>query len=205
MNGLLLVGGGGHCRSCIDVIEADGRHAIRGIVDRRPAAMSDLLGYRYLGDDGMLAALLKDGCDALVTIGQIKSADVRIRIYTLLKSLGATLPAIASPHAHISRHAGLEEGTVVFHGAIVNAGASVGRNCIVNSRALIEHDVTVGDHCHISTGALVNGGCHIGGSTFVGSGAVIHNSVRIGSGCIIAAGAVVKNDVSDGTVMRVER
>ena len=27
-----------------------------------------------------------------------------------------------------------------MHGAIVNAGARVGKNCIINSKSLIEHD-----------------------------------------------------------------
>ncbi|MGO7134354.1 acetyltransferase [Rhizobium leguminosarum] len=205
MSGLLLVGGGGHCRSCIDVIEADARYAIRGVVDRQPAAVADLLGYPLLGDDAMLASLLERERNALVTVGQIKSAKARIRLYSLLKSIDAILPSIVSPYAYVSKHAGLGEGTILFHGAIVNARAFAGRNCIVNSRALVEHDAVVGDHCHVSTGAIVNGSCHIGNGTFVGSGAVVHNGVKIGSGCVIAAGAVVKNDVPDGTLMRGDR
>ncbi|MGG7576434.1 acetyltransferase [Rhizobium sp. Nf11,1] len=202
MSGLLLVGGGGHCRSCIDVIEADARYTIRGVVDRQPAAVADLLGYPLLGDDAMLASLLELERNALVTVGQIKSAEARIRLYSLLKSIDAVLPTIVSPHAYVSKHAGLGEGTILFHGAIVNARAFIARNCIVNSRALVEHDAVVGDHSHISTGAIVNGSCHIGNGTFVGSGAVVHNGVKIGSGCVIAAGAVVKNDVPDGMLMR---
>lgn len=205
MSGLLLVGGGGHCTSCIDVIEADARYAIRGIVDGQPVEGGDLLGYPHLGDDERLASLLEDERNALVTVGQIRSAETRIRVYSLLKSLGAVLPDIVSPHAYVSRHAGLGEGTMVFHGAIVNAGASVGRNCIVNSQALIEHDAAVGDHCHISTGARVNGGCHVGNGTFIGSGSVVYNAVRIGTGCVIAAGTVVRSDVPDGTLMRGDR
>jgi sugar O-acyltransferase (sialic acid O-acetyltransferase NeuD family) len=149
--------------------------------------------------------LLHGGGDALVTVGQIRSSEARKRLYALLKSLGATLPGIVSPHAHLSRHAGIGEGTVVFHGAIVNAGAFVGHNGIVNSRALVEHDSIVGDHCHISTGAIVNGGCTIGEGTFIGSGAIVHNGVNIGSGCVIAAGTVVKSDVPDGTLLRGDR
>ena len=30
---IILVGGGGHCKSCIDVIEAEGRFIIKGIID----------------------------------------------------------------------------------------------------------------------------------------------------------------------------
>ena len=37
-----------------------------------------------------------------------------------------------------------------MHGAIVNACAQIGKNVIINSMALIEHDVHIGNHCHIN-------------------------------------------------------
>jgi len=33
MKSLLLIGGGGHCRSCIDFIEEEGKYQIAGIVN----------------------------------------------------------------------------------------------------------------------------------------------------------------------------
>ena len=198
---LLLVGGGGHCRSSIDVIEEEGRFRVAGIVDRARSG-PPVLGYPVLGDDEDLARLLASCADALVTVGQIKSPDARRRLYVLLKDSGARLPAIVSPHAHVSRHAELGEGTIAMHGAVVNASASVGANCIVNSLALIEHDAKVGEHCHIATGARVNGDVVIGAGTFVGSGAVIREGVRIGSGVIIGAGSLVLADVADGAAIR---
>jgi sugar O-acyltransferase (sialic acid O-acetyltransferase NeuD family) len=199
---LLLLGGGGHCRSCIDVIESEKSFVIRGIIDRQSPSVQELLGYPFLGSDDGLDGLLQESRDALVTVGQIKSAAVRVRLYSLLKAAGAVLPVIVSPLAHVSSHGGVGEGTVVFHGAIVNARADVGRNCIINSRALVEHDTTIGNHCHVSTGAIVNGGCSVGDETFIGSGAVLYNGVKIGSGCVIAGGAVVRSDLPDGTVFR---
>jgi sugar O-acyltransferase (sialic acid O-acetyltransferase NeuD family) len=205
VKGLILVGGGGHCRSCIDVIEAGSTYAITGIVDRAPVLPDQLLGYTFLGTDALLPELVKLHRNALVSVGQINSPRPRMRLYTLLRSIDAILPTIVSPHGYVSRHAQVGEGTVVFHGAIVNAAGEVGKNCIINSRALIEHDALVGDHCHVSTGAIVNGGCNIGEGTFIGSGAVLHQGVRVGAACIIAAGAVVKADIPDGTTFRATR
>jgi sugar O-acyltransferase (sialic acid O-acetyltransferase NeuD family) len=198
---LLLVGGGGHCRSCIDVIEGEGRFRVAGIVDRAKGG-PPILGYPVLGDDQDLARLIADCADALVTVGQIKSPDARWRLYALLKESGARLPVIVSPHARVSRHAELGEGTIAMHGAVINEAASVGANCIVNSLALIEHDAKVGEHCHIATGARVNGDVVIGPGTFVGSGAVIREGIRIGSRVIIGAGSLVLADVADGSAIR---
>lgn len=202
MKTLLLLGGGGHCRSCIDVIENEKSFVIRGIIDRQEPDSRDLLGYPYLGSDEALDTLLKDGRDALVTVGQIKKAAVRLRLYTLLKNIGATLPVIISPNAYVSAHSGVGEGTVVFNGAIVNTRANVGRNCIINSRALVEHDTTIGDHCHVSTGAILNGGCTVGDESFIGSGAVVYNGVQVGARCVISCGVVVNRDLPDDTIYR---
>jgi sugar O-acyltransferase (sialic acid O-acetyltransferase NeuD family) len=198
---LLLLGGGGHCRSCIDVIETENQFQIAGIVQPRAAGAEPVLGYPILGDDDDLPGLLRRFPQALVTVGQIKTSVVRIRLYERLRALGADLPVIVSPNAHVSRHARIEEGTIVMHGAVVNAGAMVGRNCIINNRALIEHDVVIGDHSHVATAATVNGGVWVGAGSFIGSGAVVRQNVRIGTRCLIGMGQRVLADCPDGAVL----
>jgi sugar O-acyltransferase (sialic acid O-acetyltransferase NeuD family) len=204
MNPLLLLGGGGHCRACIDVIESAGGFQIAGIVQRAPDGVQPVLGYPVLGDDDELESLLRRFPNALVTVGQIKSPGIRIKLFALLRSLDAHLPVIVSPKAHVSRHAQVQDGSIVMHGAIVNAGARVAENCIVNSQALVEHDAIVEAHCHISTGARVNGGALIGSGSFVGSGVILHEGVRVGCNCVIGAGRVVRDDVPANTVLRRE-
>jgi sugar O-acyltransferase (sialic acid O-acetyltransferase NeuD family) len=154
---IILVGAGGHCRSCIDVIEREGRFDIAGVVDCPDFVGENVLGYPLLGRDEDLPALREKCQYALVTVGQIKTPEIRMRLFQQLQSLAFELPAIISPGAYVSRHARVGAGTIVMHDALINAGASVGENCIINSKALIEHDATVGSHCHISTGAIVNG------------------------------------------------
>jgi len=199
MKPLLLVGGGGHCHACIDVIEAVGAFRIQGIVQRADEERSPVLGYPVIGSDNDLVRLLESTPSALVTVGQISSPDVRVALHDLLVELGACLPPIISPTSYVSSHSSIGDGTIVMHGAIVNALASVGRNCIVNSQTLIEHDAVVGNHCHVSTGARVNGGVNIGPGTFIGSGAILRDGVRIGANCIVGAGTTVLRDLPDET------
>ncbi len=66
-----------------------------------------------------------------------------------------------------------------MHHALINAGAKVGDNCIINSKALIEHDAIVEDHCHISTSAIVNGGVLVRIGTFLGSNATVKQYTEI--------------------------
>lgn len=202
MSPLLLIGGGGHCRSCIDVIETTGRFEIAGIVDFNETTDAARLGYPWLGSDDALPALLKECRSVLITVGQVKSPDIRIALFEKLSALGAEFPVIVSPLAHVSRHARVARGTIVMHGAIINASASVGENCIVNSQALVEHDSSVAAHCHLSTGAKLNGDVHVDVGSFIGSGAVVHHGVRIARRCIVGAGAVVVTDLTEGKTFR---
>ncbi len=199
---LILIGGGGHCRSCIDVIEMDGRFTIRGIVDEKEALDPRLADYPLLGREEDILALSQSCRNFLVTIGQIKSPEPRIRLFKHLKQLGITLPIIVSPLAHVSRQASLGEGTIVMHHALVNAGAFIGRNCIINTKALIEHDAVIEDHCHISTAAVVNGGAKVQCCSFIGSNAVLREHIVVGEESIVGAGVTVLHSVDPRSVMR---
>jgi len=202
---ILLIGGGGHCRSCIDVIEAQGRYKIAGIVQPEFHEGETVLGYPVIGDDEGLPSLLKETNQALVTVGQIKNPDIRSRLYQQLIQLHAELPFIISPNAYCSRRATIAQGTIMMLGSTINAGAMIGENCIVNSQALIEHDATVKAHCHISTGARVNGGVQIGEGCFIGSGAILREGINIGNRVVIGAGQTVLSDVPDNSIIRLNR
>lgn len=202
MKGILLIGGGGHCRAAIDVIESEGNFAITGIVQPKADGLEPVLGYPVLGEDADLPVLLADTPQALVTVGQIKTPATRIRLFEQLKHLGAVMPVIISPRAYVSRHASVKEATLIMHGVIVNANAKIGANNIINSLALVEHDAAIGNHCHISTGARVNGGVIIEDGCFIGSGAVLREGIRIGSGSVIGAGCVVTGDVASNALLK---
>lgn len=195
--GILLIGAGGHAMSCIDVIESEGRFEIAGLVGTETELGRKVAGYEVIATDKDLAGLASKVRHALVTVGQLKTSELRIRLYRDAHAAGFELPTIVSPYAHVSSHAKVGDGSIVMFGAMVNAGASVGANCIVNSRALIEHDASVGDNCHISTGAIVNGHVRVGSRSFVGSGAVIRHTVTIGEDCLISMGSVVRRDLPD--------
>jgi len=202
MRGILLVGGGGHCRSCIDVIEAEARYTIIGVVQPELNEEGAVFGYPIVGVDADLPALLKETEQALVTVGQITSPMIRMRLFQQLQQLDAKLPIIISPNAYCSPRATIQQGSIMMHGSVVNTGAKVGKNCIINSQALLEHDVTIEANCHISTGARVNGDVTIGEGTFVGSGVILREGVKIGKKVVIGAGQTILSDVPDHTIVR---
>lgn len=192
MKQLLLIGAGGHSKACIDVIEQIGEWQIAGVIDRKDSGVDEVLGYPVIGCDDDLAELRKQYDYAFVTVGQIRSAELKIKLFNQLKTLGFKQPGLVSPFAHVSKHATIGAGTIIMHYAMVNAAAKVGDNCIINSKALIEHDAVIENHCHISTGATINGGVRVGEQSFIGSHATTKQNITIPPKSFIKAGTLVK-------------
>jgi len=77
---LILLGGGGHCKSCIDVIEQQGVYNIIGILDDKEKAGSNILGYEIIGTDDDIHALIKKIKYFFITVGQIRTPETRIKL-----------------------------------------------------------------------------------------------------------------------------
>ena len=194
MKPLILVGGGGHCKSVIDVAESAG-YTIWGILDLPENVGKTILGYPVLGTDDDIPDFVNKA-DFVVTLGFIKDSALRIKIHEKIYVAGGDLATLIASTAYVSKYATLGSGTVIMHKAFVNAGAHIGGACIINTFANIEHDAVIGKYCHISTGAMVNGDCEVGERTFLGSQSVVVNGVSIVPDCIIAAGSMVRKNIT---------
>lgn len=192
---LILVGGGGHCKSVIDVAESAG-YNILGILDMPEAVGKYVLNYKVIGTDDDIPQYA-DKAEFIITVGFIKNPSTRVRIYDKVKQAGGKLATIVASTAHVSRYATLREGTVVMHQAVVNAGAKIGENCIINTFCNIEHDAVIGAQCHISTGTMVNGDCKVGERVFIGSQSVLANGITVGEDIVVGAGSVVRKSISE--------
>lgn len=202
MKNVILVGAGGHCRSCIDVIEAHTNFDIKGIVGRPSEVGQTILGYPVEYHDDDLESLTKQDLGFLITVGQIKTNQLRVELFDRIRRSGGQFVTVVSPRAHVSKHAKVGAGTIVMHDALVNAAAMVGENCIINSKSLIEHDAVIGDHCHVSTRATINGGTTVNSDCFVGSGATLHQNISIAANSIIGSNAVVTRNIDSRELIR---
>ena len=188
---IVLVGGGGHCISLIDIIENVNEFNILGVLDPN-TVKKNILGYKILGDDSLIPELVDENTYFLITVGQIKSYSIRKNIAKILLKNNAKLATIISPTAYVSKHAHIGEGSVVMNHAVVNAKSKIGNNCIINTMANIDHGVLIQDFCHISTCAVINGDSVIENGTFIGSNATISNNIIIKENSIIGAGKFIK-------------
>ena len=88
-----------------------------------------------------------------------------------------------------------------MQGAVIQSCANIGKHCIINTCASVDHDCLLGDFVHVAPHATVLGGVTIGEGSWIGAGAVLKQYVTIGKNCTIGAGAVVLRDVPDGTTV----
>lgn len=195
MKPLILIGGGGHCKSVIEAAESAG-YQILGVLDLPEEVGKSILTTKVIGTDDDIPTFV-DKADFVITVGFIKNPAIRIKLYNKVKEAGGKLATIVASTAYVSKYAEIGEGTVVMHNAFVNAGAKVGNNVILNTFTNIEHDAEIGDQCHISTGTMVNGECKVGKNCFIGSQSVLANCITIGDDIIVGAGSFVRKSITE--------
>jgi sugar O-acyltransferase (sialic acid O-acetyltransferase NeuD family) len=191
---LILIGGGGHCKSLIDVAENAG-YNILGVLDMPEDIGKGILSTKVIGTDDDIPAYV-DKAEFIISVGFIKNPSTRIRLFNRVKAAGGKLATIIAPSAYVSKYATIGEGTVVMHHAVVNPGVKIGDNVILNTFAEISHDSVIGNQCHISTGAIVNGNCIIGDNCFIGSQSVLVNGITVGDNIIVGAGSLVRKNIN---------
>lgn len=193
MKNLILVGGGGHCKSVIDVAESAG-YTILGVLDLPSEVGKKVLDYEVIGVDDDIPNYV-DKAEFIITVGQIKDALLREKLHDKILSAGGRLATIIASTAYVSRFAILGRGTVVMHKAFINAEVVIKESCIINTFANIEHSAEIGSFTHISTGAMVNGDCKVGDHVFLGSQSVMLNGTSICDNNVIAAGSFVRKSI----------
>lgn len=194
---ILLVGGGGHCKSVLDTLIETKQYSEIGIIDKCENIGKHILGISIIGCDDDLSKFHKNGYNyAFVTIGSVGNTKHRIRLFDFLEKIGFDIPNIVDSTSVISENANMSRGIYVGKNAVINAGASIDKGAIINTSATIEHDCTVGSFSHISTGSVLCGEVHIGDNVHIGANSVIKQQVKIGANTIIGMGSVVLNDIA---------
>lgn len=197
-NGIVLVGGGGHCISVLDSLLDINRFSLIGIIDREEYKGQDILGVQIIGSDDDLPKLYSQGFQyAFITVGSIGDPRIRIRLSKMLDNIGFTIPNIVDPSARLSSHADLERGIFVGKNAVVNAGAKIKSHVIINTGAIIEHNCMIGEFAHIAPGAILGGAVKIGANTHIGANSTIRQQIVVGSDTVIGMGSVVVKDFED--------
>ena len=202
VNDVVIIGGGGHAKMCIDVIKTMKQYKLVGILDHNMELENQVLGVPVIGTDDDLLELYKKGLRLVVNgVGSVANNKVRIQIFNDLKKIGFSIPAIIHPMSVVEPSANVKEGAQIMMGALVGSDCIIGENCIINSGSIVSHDSNIGDHSHIAPGAVLGGHVEIKSNVVIGMGATIFLSVKIGENAIINNGKNIFSDINAGQII----
>lgn len=193
---VVIIGASGHGKVIADIIIKSGDRAA-GFLDDAENLPESILGIPVLGRVRDFSKY--EDCSFVIAIG---SAKIRERISGMLDQKVQWYTAVHPAAVISSLGVEIGEGTVVMANAVINSGAHIGRHCIVNTAAVVEHDNVLEDYVHISPNAALAGTVTVGKRTHIGVGACVRNNLSICADCVIGAGGVVVKDIKEpGTYM----
>lgn len=185
----ILVGGGEHARVVLDCLLAQGAR-VKALFD--PMQSGFLFGVPQLGK---YRSDYEPQAKAIVAIG-----DNRTR-KKVAESTRHPFGLAIHPSTVCSSYAKIGEGSMILHGAIVQAQSTIGRHVILNTGSKVDHDAMIGDYVHIGPGAILCGTITVGEGAFIGAGATIIPGRKIGAWSMVGAGSVVIRDVPEYTIV----
>lgn len=190
-NEIIMVGAGGHALSLAEFAGS----RIMGYLARE--SREEMPG-EWLGDDDAMQPLIDAGHlfhMAFVYAG-LPVMTAREELLKKYEDAGARFLSLISPSAIVTPHSRISEGCAILSGAIVNR-SRLGKNVIVNSGAIVEHDCMIGQNTFIGPGAVIGGFTSIGKNCFIGLGARIGNGLTIADNVTVAMGAVVNRNLKE--------
>ena len=183
---MLIFGASGHAKVIYDCILSQGQN-VNGVFDddvnKKLFLNLDIIGTynsNFLPED-----------ELIIGIG-----DNKIR-KTISKNITHKFGIVKHVSALISPLSKINDGTVIFQGAIIQSSVFIGQHCIINTNSSVDHDSIISDFVHLAPNVTICGGVTIDSGTFVGAGSVIIPNVKIGKNVLIGAGSVVIDNIPD--------
>jgi len=195
-----LIACGGHGRVVLDALLATGKK-VDGIIDAQLELGSLIFGVPVVGTDNFIKTLDPKKSELVNGLGSTKNTQARQEIYNRLTKIGFKFVGVQHSSATIGAECEIAVSTQIMAGSVLQNRISTGENCVINTRASVDHDVAIADHVVISPGAIISGGVKIGYGSLIGAGAVIIQGVEIGNNCVVGAGAVVLHSVNDSVTV----
>ena len=183
---MFLYGAGGHAKVIMDILKAEGKQ-VEALIDDN-GELDELMGVKVLHNVN---------CEISPLIVSIGNNCIRRLI---AEKVDAVFGMAVHPSAIVSGSARVDVGTVVMQGVIIQACVQIGRHCIINTGASIDHECVIDDFVHISPRVTLCGNVHVGEGTWIGAGTVVIPGVKIGKWTVIGAGSVVDKDIPDGVL-----
>ncbi|MDR2532791.1 MAG: acetyltransferase [Oscillospiraceae bacterium] len=186
-NNVIIIGASGHGKVIADIVVKSGDYLL-GFLDDKLLKDDMVLGYPILGKTEDVYKF-DDTVKFIIGIGNNYTRKKIVEKYSV------NWHTAIHPTAVVAIDVNIGEGTVVMANTIINTSTRIGKHCILNSGAVVEHDNMIEDYVHVSPNACTGGTVVVGELTHIGIGSTVKNNVTIASDCVVGAGAVVVKDI----------
>lgn len=186
---VVIIGASGHGKVIADTVLKSGDKVV-GFLDDGVKKGTQIVGFSVLGktEDYKNYA----DCEFVIAIGD---SYIREKIANELPVKWYT--AIHPTAVISSLDVEIGEGTVVMANAVINSSAKIGKHCIINTGAIVEHDNVLEDYVHLSPNVVLSGIVKVGKSTHIGAGSCTKQVLNIASDCVFGAGSVIVKDITE--------
>lgn len=184
----IVFGAGGHA-ACVIAAAIEGGKQPDAVVDDAPGVMHEVLGAPVFSASGFH---FPSEFRFIVAVGNCR---IRRAKYRWLESIGGTPESVVHPKSNVSRFACFGRGSVILAFSSVDPRARVGNNSIINVGALVGHDCIIEDDVHVSANVVLGGNVRIGPGAWVGLGAIVKECVTVGESAFIGLGAMISHNV----------
>ena len=200
-NDVVLLGGGGHAKSIIDIIDHQNKIKVAGICSEDEVG-SHIREYEVLGNNEILEKLYEKGLrNIIIAFGSLSKPSRRDDIYSKLKRIGFSFPKVICPTANIEKSVSLGEGTQVFMGSNICSDVEIAENCIINTASAVSHDCKLSKNVHITPGAVLAGSVSIGKNSLIGMLSSVYLGVNIGENVIIHNNTRITKNIKSNSVI----
>ena len=190
MKDVIIVGAGGHAKVIADIVIKSNDNLI-GFLDDEIMIGTKILGdYEVMGPTSLIDSIKGENKFFIIAIG---NNSIRKKFY---EKYDVNYYTAIHPTAVIGTDVEIGEGSCVMPNACINANSKIGKCCIINSGALVEHDCVLDDFVHISPMASLCGTVKVGRLTQIGARATVRNNVIIGEEILVGMGATVVKDLT---------
>jgi len=195
----ILYGAGGHAAVVEAATICCGSFDVVTVLDDGKNIGEKLVNAKITGGFEKLAELFNMGTKIVhIAVGNNK---IRETLFQEIKNLKFEILSLTHPTAVIETGAEIGEGTFIAAQAVVGTRTILGKSCIINTAATVDHDIIIEDFVHVCPGVNLAGDVKIGKRTMIGIGAAVIQGITIGKDCVIGAGAVVVRDVPAGVTV----
>jgi UDP-perosamine 4-acetyltransferase len=201
--GIILIGGMGGAKMCIDAIESTREYDIVGIIDDQMKPGTLVMNNEVLGGENELIQMFENGFQNILITYSLLS-DLKRRSYNIekLKKIGFNFPNIIHKHANIEPSAKIGIGNIILAGSILGSECQVGDFNYINTGSIICHEAIVGNNNHFAPNSVIAGRVKIENNNLFGICSTTYFDISIGSNNVLNNGVNLNSNLSDNNIIR---